>query len=179
MTAVHVRTIEPEDVALLAKAFSGPDWGGSKPESLFERYVREHAAGARDVLVAFRDGALAGYATIRWEPAYEPFLAAGIPTVEDLNVLLSHRRKRVASALMDEAERRISERSDTAGIGFGMDPGYGNAQRMYPRRGYVPDGRGLTTHDRPVKSGDTVRVDDDLVLYLTKSFARASERRES
>jgi GNAT superfamily N-acetyltransferase len=179
MTAVHVRTIEPEDVALLAQAFSGPDWSWSKPASQFERYLQEHGAGTRDVLLAFRDGALGGYATIRWEPAYEPFRAAGIPTVEDLNVLLSHRRKRVASALMDEAERRISERSDTAGIGFGMDPGYGNAQRMYPRRGYVPDGRGLTTHDKPVRSGDTGRIDDDLVLYLTKRLRPASERPQS
>ncbi|MEX0783650.1 MAG: GNAT family N-acetyltransferase [Dehalococcoidia bacterium] len=168
MRHIHVRPIEPADVSVLAEAFGGPDWGGSKPASLFERYVREHESGERDVLVAFRGDAVAGYATIRWEPAYEPFRDAGVPTVEDLNVLISHRRKRVASALMDEAERRIGERSDTAGIGFGMDPGYGNAQRMYPQRGYVPDGRGLTTHDHPVKSGDTVRVDDDLVLYLTK-----------
>jgi GNAT superfamily N-acetyltransferase len=170
MTDTLVRSLDARDVPLLAAAFSGPDWGGSKPASLFERYLREHRARERDVLVAFRGDMLAGYCTIRWEPMYEPFRDAGIPTVEDLNVLLSHRRNRVASALMDEAERRISEQSDVAGIGFGMDPGYGNAQRMYPRRGYVPDGRGLTSHDKPVRSGDTVRVDDDLVLFLTKNL---------
>jgi hypothetical protein len=110
----------------------------------------------------------AGYGTIRWESAYRPFQEQGIPVVEDLNVLVPFRRRRVASALMDEAERRIAAGSDVAGIGVGMDPGYGNAQRMYPRRGYVPDGCGLTSHDEQVKWGDTVRVDDDLVLFLTK-----------
>ena len=174
MTAVSVRSVEQQDVCVLADAFSGPDWGGTKPASLFERYLREHQSGARDVLVAFAAEALAGYVTIRWEPDYAPFRELGIPTLEDLNVLISYRRQRAASALVDEAERRIAERSDVAGIGVGMDPGYGSAQRMYVRRGYVPDGRGLTSHDRHVKWGDTVRVDDDLVLFFTKQLSDGS-----
>jgi hypothetical protein len=74
---------------------------------------------------------------------------------------------------MDRAERVIAVRSAIAGLGVGMDAGYGAAQRLYVRRGYVPDGLGLTTHNQPAKWGDTVRVGDDLVLYFVKQLATA------
>jgi hypothetical protein len=69
---------------------------------------------------------------------------------------------------MDEAERRMFEKSKTIGIGVGMYADYGAAQRMYVLRGYVPDGRGLFYKEQPVLPGKEVLVDDYLVLYLTK-----------
>jgi hypothetical protein len=51
-----------------------------------------------------------------------------------------------------------------------MTQDYGMAQRLYVRRGYVPDGRGLMTHERPIVNGESVVVDDDLVLYFTKQL---------
>jgi hypothetical protein len=83
-------------------------------------------------------------------------------------VLPRYRRQGIGSRLLDEAERLIAERAPEAGIGVGLDPDYGPAQRLYVQRGYVPDGRGLYTGDRPVFSGETVRVDDGLALYFTK-----------
>ena len=44
---------------------------------------------------------------------------------------------------MDAAEALASEASDVVCIGVGMYPGYGAAQRLYVKRGYVPDGSGL------------------------------------
>lgn len=40
--------------------------------------------------------------------------------------------------------------SDTIGIGFGLYADYGTAQRMYIKRGFVPDGRGIMYNDMPV-----------------------------
>ncbi len=48
--------------------------------------------------------------------------------------------------------------------------GYGNAQRLYVKRGYVPDGRGLTYDGRVLKPMENTVNDDDLVLYFTKSL---------
>ena len=48
-----------------------------------------------------------------------------------------------------------------------MTADYGSAQRMYVKRGYVPDGRGLVTHGEFVTYGEPAIVDDDLVLYFT------------
>jgi len=49
-----------------------------------------------------------------------------------------------------------------------MTADYGAAQRLYVKRGYLPDGRGLVAHGCHVTWGETVVVDDDLALYLTK-----------
>lgn len=69
---------------------------------------------------------------------------------------------------MDEAERVIAVRSPIVGVGVGMTQDYGMAQRLYSRRGYIPDGRGLMTHDQPVVYGERILVDDALALYFTK-----------
>jgi hypothetical protein len=51
-----------------------------------------------------------------------------------------------------------------------MTPDYGPAQRLYVLRGYIPDGRGLASHDRIVEYGEPVPVDDNLVLHFTKAL---------
>ena len=71
---------------------------------------------------------------------------------------------------MDEAERRIAVRSPAVGIGVGLYTDYGTAQRMYARRGYIPDGRGVCYDTQPVRPGQAVPVDDSLVLFFTKTF---------
>jgi hypothetical protein len=70
--------------------------------------------------------------------------------------------------VLDAAERLVAERSRVVGIGVGMDADYGAAQRLYVKRGYVPDGAGLLYGNHPVRFGETVRVDDELCLRLTK-----------
>jgi hypothetical protein len=85
-------------------------------------------------------------------------------------VLPAYRRQGVASQLLDAAETLIQERSDRAGIGFGLYADYGPAQRMYILRGYVPDGNGVTYNGSTAQPGTQVTVDDDLVLYLVKTL---------
>ena len=114
------------------------------------------------------DDVFAGYLTIRWHSDYPPFHEENIPEVQDFNVLPQFRRQGIGNCLMDEAERRIAERSSVVGIGVGMYPDYGTAQRMYVKRGYIPDGRGLYFRAHFVAPGEWVMVDDDLVLYFTK-----------
>ncbi len=90
-------------------------------------------------------------------------------------MLAQFRRRGVASRLLDRAELEVSRRSRVAGIGFGLHPGYNAAQRLYVRRGYVPDGLGVTYDDRFVREGEVLPFDDSLVLHLTKDLA-AEER---
>jgi hypothetical protein len=75
---------------------------------------------------------------------------------------------------MDEAEWKVSERSVVAGI----VPDYGAAQRLYALRGYVPDGKGLTSNGSSVRPGDEITVNDGLVLYLTKALPSGLRRKE-
>jgi GNAT superfamily N-acetyltransferase len=163
---LSIQPLEPANVQLIADAFAEIGW--NKPASQHERYLAEQQRGERLVLVAWADGHFAGYLTIVWDSGYPPFRAAGIPEIVDFNVLPRYRRRGIGGRLMDEAERLIAERSREAGIGVGMYSNYGAAQRLYVKRGYVPDGRGLSTGDRYVVPGETVRVDDGLVLHFTK-----------
>jgi GNAT superfamily N-acetyltransferase len=156
------------DIPEIAAAFAAIGW--NKPVAQYERYLEEQARRERDVLVARCANTFAGYLTIVWLSTYPPFLEAGIPEIVDLNVLPHRRRRGIASRLLDVAERRIGERSPIAGIGVGMDRDYGAAQRLYVKRGYVPDGRGLTHQRRPLAWGETITVDDDLVLFFTRSL---------
>jgi hypothetical protein len=71
---------------------------------------------------------------------------------------------------MDQAEEEIAKRFSIVGIGVGMYPDYGNAQRLYVKRGYVPDGRGLTYGGKVLAPMETVVNDDDLVLYFEKQL---------
>jgi len=163
-----IRPLVDGDPPVISAAFTAMGW--TKPEPQYRRYLAEQSTGKRDVLVALHGGTFAGYLTIAWAPVYEPFRTAGIPEIQDLNVLAHLRRRGIASALLDEAEARIAERSRMAGIGVGLHPGYNAAQPLYVRRGYVPDGHGVAHAGRYVKEGDLVPFDDDLVLFLTKAL---------
>jgi GNAT superfamily N-acetyltransferase len=140
--------------------------GWDKPVSQYERYLAEQAAGVRSVLVATVDGEYAGYVTVRWESPYEPF--NGMPEIQDFNVLPAYRRRGIGSGLMDAAEALAAERSDTVAIGVGLYADYGTAQRMYVRRGYIPDGRGILYNLPQVPPGELVRNDDDAILMFSK-----------
>ena len=163
-----IARLESSDIGDIAEAFAVLGW--NKPAAQYEASLREQDAGARLVLVARADGRFVGYVTILWRSAYPPFAEDGIPEVNDFNVLPDVRRRGIGTALMDEAERRVAARSKIAGIGVGLFQDYGAAQRLYVRRGYVPDGRGITAHGKRLAWGDDAKIDDDLVLWLTKAL---------
>ena len=168
MNGLSIRMLQDRDIGEIADAFIALGW--NKPASQYERYLSEQVGGQREVFVAFAAEGFAGYLTIVWQSAHEPFQTNGIPEIVDFNVLPHLRRRGIGSRLMDEAERRIAERAPVAGIGVGIDVNYGAAQRLYVKRGYIPDGRGLSSHGRPVIHGQAVVVDDGLVLYFTKQL---------
>ena len=114
---------------------------------------------------------LAGYVTLKWESHYLPFKKQVIPEIVDLNVLPAFRNQGIGSKLLDEAERSAFERSSIVGIGVGLYPDYGSAQRLYVKRGYIPDGRGVTYKYQPIPPGETVCLDDDLIFWFTKGTA--------
>ena len=163
---IHIRELVAEDCLIISQAFSNQGW--DKPRSQYQGYLQEQNEGKRVVLVAESDGSFAGYVTILWESFYPPFRDARIPEIVDFNVLIKDQRQGIGTALLDEAEKRISQRAAIAGIGVGLTADYGAAQIMYIKRGYIPDGRGISQNGRFLKWGDQITVDDDLVLCFTK-----------
>eukprot|EP00792_Barthelona_sp_PAP020_P000405 TRINITY_DN10637_c0_g1_i1.p1 TRINITY_DN10637_c0_g1~~TRINITY_DN10637_c0_g1_i1.p1 ORF type:complete len:75 (-),score=8.61 TRINITY_DN10637_c0_g1_i1:232-456(-) len=69
---------------------------------------------------------------------------------------------------MTLCENKASEDYTHIGLGVGLYKDYGNAQRLYVKRGYVLDGNGIVYKNEQVVPGSQVTVDDDLLLYLIK-----------
>jgi ribosomal protein S18 acetylase RimI-like enzyme len=168
MNPITIRHLREADCPLISQAFAAQGW--NKPTTQYENYIQDQIAGTRVVLVAEYESNFAGYLTIMWESWYPPFRQKQIPEITDLNVLIKYRRKSIATALMDEAEHLISLKSPEAGIGVGLTGDYGAAQRMYVKRGYLPDGLGISQNEKFLHYGDSVIVDDDLILCLTKQL---------
>ena len=168
MTSPTIRPLQASDPPVIAAGFAAIGW--AKPAAQYERYLAEQQADRRRIFVAWVDGAFAGYVTLVWEPDYAPFREQEIPEIQDFNVLPAFRRRGIGSALLDAAEAAAAERGRVVGIGVGLDPDYGPAQRLYVLRGYVPDGRGITWQNRTVAYRDQVLVDDELVLWFTRGL---------
>ncbi|HEY2171241.1 MAG TPA: GNAT family N-acetyltransferase [Candidatus Angelobacter sp.] len=165
---VEIRVLSENDPETISAAFKDIGWG--TPVAQYQRYLAEQAAGSRLCFVATVNRQFAGYVTVNWAPPYPPFADQKIPEIQDLNVVPPFRRRGIGTRLLDRAEEEAAIRARVVGIGVGLHPGYNVAQRLYVKRGYIPDGRGITYHNRYVEEGMKVVLDDDLVLHLTKTI---------
>jgi GNAT superfamily N-acetyltransferase len=164
---IKINKLSEHDVDELVNSFAKHDW--HKPRFIFEGYLKEQEEDKRQIWVA-RSKDLLGYVTLSSYSHYQPFFSRGIPEIMDLNVLPPFRNNGIASKLMDLAEKKASDISKIVGIGVGLYEGYGQAQRLYVKRGYVPDGRGPTYNYQSLQYGQKVLVDDDLVLWFEKKL---------
>lgn len=168
MMEITIRLLREDDPAVISGAFREQGW--NKPAELYQQYLEEQQRGERVTLIAEADGRFAGYVNVIWSSYYSPFRELSIPEINDFNVLINYQRLGIGSRLMDQVEEIISERSSVAGIGVGIFSNYGNAQILYAKRGYVPDGKGIHNGTRHVQYGESVVVNDDIALYLIKGL---------
>lgn len=166
---VTIKALTESDIPIIVKAFENSNWT-VKPPSLFERYLKEQSNHERLVWLASFDNQFAGYVTLVWHSQYLPFKKANIPEIVDLNVLPNFRKKGTGTMLINEAEEMAKTNSKQVGIGVGLYPDYGSAQRLYIKLGYRPDGHGVTYQYQWVTPGKIYPIDDDLVLWMTKNF---------
>ncbi len=167
---ITIRKLLEEDCAMISDAFKSQGWDKSTEQYL--RYLREQQEEKRTVLLAFANGKFVGYVTIMWDSYYPYFKKRSIPEIMDLNVLQKFQRKGIGTKLMDSAEALISKKSVIAGIGVGLTRDYGSAQKLYVKRGYIPDGHGISHNEEFVNRGDTITMDDDLILCFTKDLEK-------
>lgn len=145
--------MEPGDIDMIPSVFAS--WNKFRPQ--YEHYFQENNAGTRVTLVATVDGKLAGYGNVLWTSKYPPFAEAGIPEINDLNVMTMYQNRGIGRALIAAAEQLMNENGyAVVGIGVGQTPDYSAAQHLYPSLGYVPDGTGPHISQ------------DGAVVYLTK-----------
>lgn len=72
--------------------------------------------------------------------------AIGVPEISNLSTAYAHRNRGVATAIIGSLEAVASKAGKIAiGIGVGLYADYGDAQRLYVRLGFKPDGRASLT----------------------------------
>ena len=166
---VLIRDMRPEDAKYFAREEQAQGWHTA--EEKFQTEMQDAAAGLSVALTAEYKGQSAGYVSVYRNGTGGALAHQGVPEIVDFSVLQKYQRRGVGGTLMDCAESLAAGFGDTVYLGVGLHNGYGSAQRMYFKRGYMPDGTGAWYKDRPVTPYDTVyTVDDDLVLYLTKKL---------
>lgn len=166
---VRVRNLRLDDPEIFAREEVAQGWKDASPEKL-EMRIRDSAAGKAIALAADFEGEPAGYVSVYPFCMNGAFGGMGYPEIVDFAVLEKFRRKGVGTRLMDAAEKIAAEFSDTVYLGVGLHSGYGAAQRMYVKRGYVPDGSGVWYKDKVCPQNAECANDDELNLYLSKKL---------
>lgn len=166
-TTCSMRKMQESDIKDLSRGFISQGWPGR--EEILARYFLEQESGEREVLVAEVEGAVAGYITILPDAKQGPF-AGMAPELSDFNVFETFQNQGIGNLLMEEAEKRVKLVSDKVTLGVGLHSGYGPAQRLYIKRGYIPDGSGVWYQNYPVAMNATCEDIGDLVLYLSKDL---------
>lgn len=163
-----IRDLQPADAKIIADEEIRQGWN-----VLIEKYtdrLKDRDEGKCISLAAEYNGNVAGYINVYPQSEWGAFANKGYAEIIDFGVLEKYRRLGIGSRLMDAAEKVAAEYSDTVYLGVGLHSGYGSAQRMYVKRGYVPDGSGVWYGDEPCVPYSPCVNDDDLNLYFSKKL---------
>jgi GNAT superfamily N-acetyltransferase len=152
------------DIPLLETILYG--MGSSKENLYFEKCFSDKR---QIFIIQSQTGHSAGYVQLNWTPSYARFRRFGIPETQDLNILPQFRCQGLGAYLVAhcEALARLKGHQEI-GISVGLYGNYGAAQRLYMKRGYIPDGAGIAYDDIPVRAFDLRPVDDLLTLKMIK-----------
>jgi GNAT superfamily N-acetyltransferase len=159
-----------EDIKILAEEFGVKQGSKDKTAELYTKYFHEQKNNQRYVLVAEAENIVAGYLTLLPNDPHGPFANKNIPTVNDFNVLKKFWRRGIGTALMEAVESLAKKTSDEICLAVGLYTSYGAAQRMYVKRGYIPDGSGVWHKNRNLPPYESCVNDDELLLYLSKKL---------
>lgn len=165
---VIIRPMVKSDGKDFVDAFAKQNW--NKPIELFNAYYYQQENKEKSVIVAEVNGEVAGYVTLLPATNIGPYAGKNIPEIVDFNVLIKFQRMGIGSKIMDAAESIAKEKSGAVSLSVGLHYGYGSAQRMYVKRGYIPDGSGVWYRGEQLEQYAKCENDDDLTLYFLKQF---------
>ena len=170
-----IRPMESRDFAACERVAREAFWNVYRPGAVEHLIVRRletaPEAEPRLAFVAEADGEIVGCVMcakglLMWPcGSVTEHLCVG-----PLAVLPEFQGKGVGSALMDAAEAVAARYADAVYLGVGLHEGYGSAQRLYVKRGYIPDGTGVWYGEKVCPQYGDCRNDDSLVLYLSKQL---------
>lgn len=165
---IMIRDMEQADAQAITDAEIEQGWDASVTK--YHKRLEDQRAGKAISLVAECAGSPVGYINIYPDSVWGAFGGKGWPEIVDFGVLEKYRKRGIGSSLMDVAEKIAAKYADIVYLGVGLHSGYGSAQRMYVKRGYLPDGSGVWYQDKVCEPYEACQNDDDLVLYFSKKL---------
>lgn len=165
---IVIRDLQEADAQIITGEEVAQGWHATIDKYLIR--LKDQAEGRAITLVAEYQGKVAGYINVYPDSTWGSFANQGLPEIVDFGVLEKYRRLGIGSKLMDVAEEIAGKYADTVYLGVGLHYGYGSAQRMYVKRGYIPDGKGVWYGPQVCEQYENCCNDDDLVLYLSKKL---------
>lgn len=165
---IIIRNMEQADAQTITDAEIEQGWDASVDK--YHKRLKDQKSGKAIALVAECDGKPVGYINVYPDCASGAFGGKGYPEIVDFGVLEKYRNRGIGTILMDVAEEIAAGYVDIVYLGVGLHSGYGSAQRMYVKRGYILDGSGVWYQDKICGPYEACQNDDDLVLYFSKKL---------
>lgn len=138
---VTLKKLDSHEVIIWKKAFE--EHNKLRTDEYYERCYNENLNGTRVTLLAWVDNKIAGICHLKYESDYPYFNECKIPEINALDVFPEYRKCGIATRLIEALENIARNNYKRVGIGVGLFRDYGVAQRIYYKRGYIPDGNGI------------------------------------
>jgi GNAT superfamily N-acetyltransferase len=163
-----IRDMLKEDADIFYNTYLSYGWHPSLETHI--GYYQAQQENKRKVFVAVYDGKVAGICTLVLNPEEGHFGNQSIPEIVDFGVFLDKHNRGIGSRLLDVVEKEAAKSSDLVYLAVGVHSGYGAAQRMYVKRGYIPDGSGVWYQGKQLEQYAPCCNDDDLLLFFSKDL---------
>ena len=113
---------------------------------------------------------IAGYVFVLYHDRWGAMAEAREPGLADLNVFPWNRRCGVGNTLLEKAEEIAAQHGDTLHLDVHVTAHAGQAHRLYFRRGYLPDGRGVYHNYKQYDVSMGTVEPENLTLLLIKNL---------
>lgn len=166
-----ISPLQEDDLENLARTFTFPWSGYEATRTQWDKYFLEHQKQIRTMYLLKQQNEYVGYGSLLRESDYPYFRDNGIPEINSIWIRDDSRRQGFALGLMTHLEMVAAQEGyKTIGLAVGLYKDYGPAQMLYSKLGYSFDGNGMTYKSLEVVPGTSYPVDDDLLIWLTKSL---------
>lgn len=164
---IQIQIMTHADIPLICRADNDESEGNRK---YLQNQLTNQENGDCAALLALYKGEVAGYVFLYYKCKWGGLGKQGIPAIVDLVVFEKYRRAGIATALMDVAEEIAGKNAHKVYLDVCLNSEYGPAQRLYIKRGYVPDGKGVYYEEKVCATDAVCKNDDELTLCLIKEL---------
>lgn len=135
-----------------------------------KKQIQHQEDGLCTALLAVYEEKIAGYVYLYYHCKWGGLANQSYPGIVDLFVMDDYRSKGIGNTLMSVAENIAKQYANQVYLDVGLCSSFGSAHRLYAKRGYIPDGKGVYYDDKVCETNAVCKNNDDLTLCLIKEL---------